>query len=250
MKRLLLVVLACLVTIPLASPANAQEVLAGIDLFETDSDNSFADLADLHLLAPGCFVTGDPMIKLKGIPLLDPPICPGNDLGGADTIVRRPNDTAGLDINPVMIDIEIVEMHLQSVQPFEVDCGGELQQWMLDIEIDPLPQPQGQMFIQKLHPNGGDFQYQPLLIEPRFIFTRIDLPPPFIAVEETIPIPLFSNPTPWVYTPEAGSCEVPGCTSNFFPGVDPGGGLVADRVNATAPPVAMTMAGGILTWTE
>jgi hypothetical protein len=248
MKRLLLVVPVLIVlAIGFAVPADAQEpVLAGFDLWTTDESQSFADLAGLDALVPGCSVIGDPMIQIKGLPFIDPSTCPGGDLGNTDTIIIRLQDTPPLiDPTPVQVPIQIVELHLQSVEPFQVDCEGEEQMWMLDITIDPPPQPQGQMEIIKTHPGGGDFRYQPLVIEPLFTFTRVDIPP-VIAAQEPVLLPLVSPPAPWSYNPEPGSLEVPGCTSNFFPGVGPGG---SGAPASLTPPVPVTLTGFILTWT-
>lgn len=207
----------------LPATAVAQQPIAeGIDLFITDPAQTFEDLSDLSSLCPGCAVTGDPIIQLEGIPLGMSPVCPGEDLGLTDTIIRRLESTPPLfPEENAIVQIEIVELHLQSVEPFEVNCEGELQNWMLDITVQPGTTPPGQMQIFKVHPNGGHFDSL-LPVVPHLTFTRVDDEPPQIVCEHDPFAPwgyqVFG--APWVHDPEdAQVLTIPGCTSNFIAGI-------------------------------
>lgn len=205
--------------------------MAGIDLYTSDPAETFEDLTDLGALCPGCQVIGDPIITLKGVPLEGSPACPGEDLGRTDTVIRRIGDTPPL--NPgedAQIPIEIVALHLQSIQPIQVDCSGETQQWMLDVTIEPSQQQPGQMRIFKTHPNGGNFQ-SVLPVTPIFTFSRINIEPPQVVCEVEGPFRIYNANAPWVHDPSPlPILEIPGCTSNFVPGVDPSFGLAGDPV--------------------
>ncbi len=210
-----------LILLTLAPPAQAQEVSAGIDFLEMEPP-SFEDLSDLGALCPGCFVVGDPVIPIKGVPVEDSPLAPGEDLGKADTAIMRLTDTNGLDINGFdQIPIQIVELHLQSVQPFQVNCNGDIQMWMLDITIDPPAQPTGQMTITKTHANGGTFDFMFEWNETR-ILTRIDDCPQTITCEATLSVTYTTSGAPWSYTPDVPVLAIPGVTSNFVAGVSTG----------------------------
>jgi hypothetical protein len=47
--------------------------------------------------------------------------------------------------------------------------------------------------------------------------------------------PWIIAPTPWAHTPAAGMAEVPGCTTNFFPGVTPGAEIVVESLPPFGP---------------
>ena len=212
----------------LASTTSAQQpVLAGLDFLETMRDDTFEDLSTLSFLCPGCQVIGSPIIRLRGLPLEDSPHCPGSDLGNTDTIVRRMASTPPLfPGNDATVPIELVELHLQSVQPFQVNCQGQDQLWMLDVSISStVQQPTGQMIIRKTHPNGGTFDSF-LNVRPLLTFTRVDQCP--YAVVCTVPGPIIQFQTqnvPWSHQPPPNRpvLEIPGCTTNFIPGIDTSG---------------------------
>jgi hypothetical protein len=245
---------ACSILLPALlafSDSRGQEVLAGLDFLETNSLDTYEDLSNLGLLCPGCFVIGDPLIQLKGVPLKESSACEGAKLGKVDTIIRRRQDTSGLADGgpPVQVQIEIVELHLQSVQPFQVNCGGQDQLWMLDVTVNPTAQPIGFMQIQKTHPNGGTFDSF-LPVVPFLTFSRVDDCPPTIVCQATGPIINFNAVNaPWVHeTLSLGfkTLEVPGCTTNFIAGVDGLGGGGLRSLTPGFNEAAMLRAHGVL----
>jgi hypothetical protein len=215
--------LAPLAVFLLSVGAAAQEpVLQGYDLLET-TVGTFEDLSNLNLLCPGCTVVGNPVVQLKGKPIENSSAitCAG-DLGKTDTIVRRLQST-----DPLLpgeqdtVPIEIVQLSLVSVQPIQVDCGGNLQNWMVMVNVAP-GSPIGSMTIHKQHPNGGVFS-STLPVRPLLTFTRIDGPCPTVVCQAVGPIITFQSfGAPWVHhTQPLGFdvLEIPGCTTNFVPGV-------------------------------
>lgn len=217
------IVIGLLVGTPWSGEAVAQQpIFEGLDLLETRIGDSFEDLSNLDALVPGCFVVGDPMIQLEGVPLGFSPIAPGQNLGTTDTIVARLHNSDPLSElgPPAFVDIQLVELHLQSVQPFQVECNSEQQLWLLDVTVGP-GQPVGQMEIFRTHPNGGFFNSQ-LPVQPQLTFTRIDDGPPQVVLSNPSPqYILNASNVPWSYNYPPGTLEIPGVTSNFIAGVDP-----------------------------
>lgn len=197
-----------------------QEVLAGLDFWETDQAQSVEDLSNLGAMCPGCQVIGNPVISLRGIPLEQSPACPGANLGDTDTIVRRPQNTPPLSPGQsAQVEIQVVALHLESVQPFQVDCQGDIQLWVLDVSLPPQNQPPGQLQIHKTHSNGGTFETT-LPVRPQFTFTRVDIDPPEVMCAPQPPDHIYVGQGPWVHDPAgAPVLEIPGCTTNFFPGI-------------------------------
>ena len=247
MKRCLSYLLVVFVVVLWIAPASGQEVLAGLDFLETDASQSLYDATDLSTLCPNCFIVGDPLIQLQGVPLQMSPACPGQDLGSCDTIVRRLQDTSGLDVAPAAVQIEIVELHLQSIQPFQVNCEGADQMWMLDVQLDNAVQPIGQMTITKTHPDGGTFD-STLPVKPLFTFVRVDVLPTPQCFDNN-PLNLLGGPGDWTYDPALNELTLPGCTTNFFLGIGRGSGSPASGHLPESPAIARTviMSGGNLT---
>lgn len=213
--------------------ANAQlEVSAGYDLFQTEE--GAVDLGDLDLLCPGLGPTiiGGSTIQLRGVPI----DIFGEPLGGTDTIIQRTEATDFSGSNPDAIPIEIVQLHLQSVQPFQIDCDGDIQDWMLDITEGPA-QPAGTMTIDLTHANGGTFQSL-LPVTPLLTFIRLDevqapvmhtLPQVNLQSPGGVPWSDFAHPTdefhPLVTFPSGAFPDPPlnglGGNDNFYAGTDP-----------------------------
>jgi hypothetical protein len=185
-------------------------------MLSTRSDQGLSswDLSGLEALCPGAAVLGDPIIPLRGVVALDDVNCPGRDLGNTDTIIRRLGDTFGLEDGPVLVPIQLVALHLQSVLPFQVNVGGEAQTWMLDVTIVPTQQPPGVMTIQRNNVDGGTFGVDQLPIRPTLTFTRIDVLPFEIVCQVGTEEVLSGGPGTWSYDAVFGA--LPGCTSNFF----------------------------------
>jgi hypothetical protein len=134
-------------------------VLEGFDLFATDPGTTFVDLGPVTLLP-------DP-VQLQGVPF---------GPGGTDTIVQR---LTTADVSFVgaseLVDIELVALHLESVQPVEL---APAQFYHLDVfagsEFD-VPQQQGLMRINRDHEHGGTFGAE-LPVDAQLVFTNIDNP--------------------------------------------------------------------------
>ena len=241
-----------------ASPAAADDVLPGIDLFETppgSSSDAFNSAAGgMPIPADFFFPGSDPFdgsIALQGNPL-------GGPFGLTDTIVERllpatlpcPSSTA--------IPIEIVALDLVSTSPITVtENGGQNPtQWdvrvcLSDCHFVVLPDPlcsqlaagdlTGSMTIDHTHSNGGTFDSS-LPVLPKFIFTPVVAGPPQAILDAGLqgapPDVLTASNVPWVHTAynAFGITQVPGglqvdgnCdgipdpplpgTSNFVPGV-------------------------------
>ncbi len=212
---------------------------AGHDLLETDTAATLEDL----VLMPAFFGPGsDPFVgrvQLRGVPLdsFDPdgpgPLPTFSDLWPTDTIVRRLADAN--PPFPATIPIEIVELHLVSASPITVTYNGGMnpQQWNLRVEVhvnpvtgavDP-PQPTGSMTIRHEYPDGGTFDSL-LPVKPLLTFTQVGGPGvvgPFVAgatLNLSVTGESWSHAANPLIFPADGQfvIEVPGLTSNFFPG--------------------------------
>lgn len=233
----------------LSGQASAQEVIAGFDLLKTQPGQTYEDLSGLGAMCPGVQVVGNPIISLRGIPLEpgEAPPCAGTqDVGETDTFIQRLANTAGLNGgNPVSVPIEIVALHLQSVQPFTVNNGGGLEEWTLDVTLAPN-QPVGNMQIRRLGPNGGTFNSS-LFVQPHLTFTRVNPCPAVIMCEnESQFIPFNSANVPWSYAPTAGTLQLPGCTTNFFPGISGSVSQNATEAVAGFSEMASLVAHGVI----
>ena len=141
--------------------------------------------------------------------------------GGIDTVVRRLDPTIDLDppIKMDTIDIELVALHLTSIDPITVIIPGPtLTQWDVEVELSVVPAPLGQMEITKTHPNGGTFSAD-FSVQPRFTFTGLAAPFDVRVLDtglEATPPLLFQlidpNPAPW-------NDDIPN-SDDFVPGFD------------------------------
>ncbi len=187
---------ACLAVFA-ALPA-AGDVVAGSDLLTTlGAGQTLVDFGvdpiPMDFFGPGSDALTS-QVPLEDVPLVDLPL---GTAQGADTIIER-LQTAVLASCPSedTIDIEIVALHLRSIEPVTVtfdggngacnglgdpnpcctgpgtgDCETE---WQLDATLSPMiAQPTGSMTIRQDCPEGGSFSTDPLLVTPRLMFTRI-----------------------------------------------------------------------------
>ena len=204
--------------------ASGQDVLAGVDIFETDPNTTFQDFNGMPIPADFFGPGSDPfvgVVQLRGEPLVTHPRCPLDDLSNADTLVERLGD-AVLPPEPSFdtIPIEIVELSLVSIEPITVTYGGTNDElWDLEVDLSPSVPSQGTMTIRKEHPNGGTFDSD-FQVVPQFIFTKVSNPTEVRVLDTGLfggGVQFFTPGIPWVYhDPPAGSC-----TSNFC--ANPGG---------------------------
>lgn len=165
------------------SAALAQNVLAGVDLWETrpgDASHEFGGGTDCPPIPADFFGPGsdpfDGIIYFQGQPLQT---IPAGTLGSTDTIVERLTD-AELPSCPSFdtVDIEIVALNLVSTEPITVTYGGMEDPDYWDVQMclsSAVPQGTGIMTISQNCSAGGTFTAElPLL--PKFIFTKVGEP--------------------------------------------------------------------------
>jgi len=180
------------------SPAWATEVGAGFDLFMT-TQTTAVDLSGFGL----------GIVPLQGDELLP----------GTDTIVERlaPAGVPNVgDFNT--IPIELVALSLVSIDPVKIE--------LLDFDIHVLggsdfePQRIGEMTINRLDPNGGNFSaLLPVNATIHFLQVGGD-----VGNDFTVPFgdEFITQEGVWSETPAFFSCFIPGLAAgNFFAGVDP-----------------------------
>ncbi len=197
---------------PLVDPGVLQP---GFDLFMTDPGSTFVDLPlDFFGGPAGQFL----QVQLEGNPFFP---------GGVDTIVERlePADVQNVG-EFATVEIELVALQLQSVQP--VDIQGTL----FDVQViggsnSGIPQQPGQMTINREHEFGGTFNSE-LPVQAELTFTEVGNPTnqfqvPFQDLFVLDPLNLGS----WAIEPAAGDPRLvdPTLSSSFpsggfFPGVD------------------------------
>jgi hypothetical protein len=214
---------------------------------ETGGSQTTEDFSMLSSLCPGVTVIGNPIVPLKGVPLGSSPLCPGANLGSTDTIVERLQSTPPLfPGQQFVVPIEIVSLNLVSVNPIQVQTPNGPQLWAVYVSVDPSVQPTGQMTIKKQHPNGGTFDSF-LPVRPHFVFTNLGDCPPSVVCETDGPIINFQSfNAPWVHQSNSGEVlEIPGCTTNFVPGVVGPGPLGRDS-NVGFSEASLLRAHGVL----
>jgi len=204
------------------TPAMAQDVLPGHDIWETgvgaahdfSSDPIPADFFD-----PG----SDPFIGL--IPLVGVPLGTflGQNTSSADTVVKRLSPAVLPAVGPGgdTIPIELVALSLKSVSPIEVTDGGGSEFWDVFVELSTLAPSSGTMSINKISPSGGEYD-SALNVQPKFTFTRITTPFDVRVLDDLSAVPsLFMVtvfPTLWEYGPTNNQLVVPTVNGpNFWP---------------------------------
>lgn len=141
------------------------DIQPGFDLYQTPSGTaSFSSIP----IPGGFFDPGsDPF---SGTAMLSgSPVGPGD----TDTIIQRLGDLSfGMLPDMGTIPIEIVALHLVSVNPITVTYNGgqNPEPWNVEVTLSPTQQ-QGMMTVTKTHANGGTFTAD-LPVRPVFTFTR------------------------------------------------------------------------------
>ena len=193
----------------------AADIPAGHDLFVTDPAETHQFLqfpADFFSRGSDAFAE---VVDFAGVPL---ETFNGLAVGDTDTIVQRlqPADPSGLG-GSATVDIEIVALSLQSVQPIFVTYGndpGKL--WDVFVDLSPTTRSQGQMTI-----NGGGTFESHFEVVPRFTFTDLadgsiitfdgaQLPPQAFTVFEGV----------WANECALPALAVAGLNDGFCPGFD------------------------------
>ena len=214
-------ILIMLLSLMLPMNAQAANVLAGADLFQTDPNTTFQDFAGFPIPADFFSPGSDPfvdLVRLQGVPLGSSSICSNDDLNLADTIVLRlaeavlPDENNSSDI----IQVEIVELQLVSVSPIVVTENGGQNPTLWDIEVtlsDVAFQTAGTMTVRHESPAGGTFD-STVPVVPKFTFTQVGNPANFRVFDggnEGLTIDFKTSDVPWNHHVPPGNS----CTSNF-----------------------------------
>jgi hypothetical protein len=201
----------------LPSAASA-DIPAGDDLFETSPQDTTINFGGMPL-PPGFFDPGsDPftgVVRFGGEYL-------GPTTGDADTIISRlaPAMLGPAFPDMAMVPIEIVALHLVSIEPITVSYGGaNPEPWDITVGLQQVQAP-GQMEITQESAQGGHFNTLNLPVNVVLTFTRLS---DGATRTQNMGVPAFqSNGSPW----RAG-CVPPALvistTNVFCPGLTPGG---------------------------
>ena len=145
-------------------------------------------------------------VCLRGVPLGNP------QYGDADTLISRsadPFDRCDLPSGtPSTVNIEIVALSLESVNPITVTHNGgqNPEAWEVTVDLSPGGLPPGTpprtLTATKTHCNGGTYT-SVLYVQPRFTFTKVSNPSEVRVLDTgmtgTPPVELVqSDPHPWV----------------------------------------------------
>jgi len=123
----------------------------------------------------------------------------------ADCIIERTSQANLPESYPAsdLISTEIIELDLVGIEPITVTYfdGQDPEPWDVVMEAAPTPQNPGIISITKNDANGGEFQYSPMDVYPRLIFTKVD-PPNDILIIDYNNLE-YSNPIvyPWEHSP-------------------------------------------------
>ncbi|MHC4063200.1 MAG: hypothetical protein ACYSUI_01680 [Planctomycetota bacterium] len=146
----------------------------GDDGWRTADQETFYDFSTVPIPAGFFGLGSDPfteLIELAGQTLETQP--PGV-LDPIDTIIRRTEPTADLDLGPDTVAVEVVALSLVSLAPITVTFNGGLDPELWDVDVclsSTVPQPEGTMTIIKTSSDGGTFTSL-MPIRPQFTFTR------------------------------------------------------------------------------
>ena len=169
---------------------------------------------DLFTTLPGTTVDPAPLgvgvVSLEGVP-----IGPGN----TDTIVERLSGIGPFNVGDVsVIDIELVALSLQSVDP--VDIGGNL----FDLAVTGLPSPIGQMTVHHTVADGGFFDAL-LPVEALLTFTEVGNP--LNSFDQVFSTVFQTTNAPWAHTPSPGDAHYATFhpAGNFYAAILPGTGV-------------------------
>ncbi len=214
--RLILASAVLLLLLPTMSLG--QEVMAGLDLYQTITGQSHIACAinTNDLFGPGSD-TVSVFSYVQGNPLGSHPVCPGEDLSQVDTIVRRLNDAPiPLPGDGASVSIEIVALDLVSLDPVTItyNNGQNPEEWDLRITLDDTATiPASESWLSRVDGLGGLYQFSSMIIVPRLTFTRISDGQVVVVngSDEAILWDAGNQAWNWVdHTPPAS-----GCTSNI-----------------------------------
>ncbi len=184
-----------------ASPALADDMVTnGADLWRTVAAGAtFSSFAEDPIPAD-FFCAGSPAfegrITMRGEPLAT---TPAGVLGGADTIVRRLDDTAFDTEGTARTRIQLMALSLASEKPVDVGC-----EQPFDVAVSLAgEQPMTEMTIFRESEKGGTY-VAPLALRVRLTFTPIDDPSSRLELTRDIDLGPGTN-SYWATTAQAGT---------------------------------------------
>lgn len=234
-------VFAFALTMIVAPPARGQGstvIFAGSDLWVTVSGGgqTYQDFADSPIPADFFGPGSEPFsgkIEFMGEPV------DSTSLGTTDTIVQRTQDAVlNGPGSSTTVPIELVALHLRSVEPISVMMNGSETLWTVLVKSHPGGTPiiPGTMTIQQTSETGGTFS-SILPVVPKFFFTDVENPNNtriFDSALNEIQLNFLSNGVPWLLQQgdcnvrrlanplqlgsDFGNTTVPASSSNFFAG--------------------------------
>ena len=144
----------------------------------------------------------DGVIHLKGESL------ESSEFPNSDAIIERLSEANLPQPYPASdaVQTEIVELDLISISPITITYnGGQYPElWDVEMVLSTTPQPQGNMNITKNDASGGVFNYSPLFVYPKLIFTKTTPPNNSLTWDlGGISLLEYTNSTayPWEHSP-------------------------------------------------
>jgi hypothetical protein len=205
-------------------------IQAGFDLFETDPAQTVFIFQGQTAIPPNFFDQGSQAfqgnVEFGGAPLIN---FQGHDVGDADTVVHRAAGAVppgGAPSQP--INIELVQLSLQSMAPIAVNVNGQPQLWDVEATVSPSRPSTGQMVISETVDGGGTFDSR-LTVYPKFTFTRLSDGTTRTLDVGALPdgsrpeTTLFAAQTPWRLGCVYPALAVPGLNDGFCPSLTPAG---------------------------
>jgi Thrombospondin type 3 repeat len=211
--------LSVLVVATVTRSARSDDVLQGHDLFLTKPGTTISFASDP--IPASFFVSGSAAfngeVNLQGVPMGS---YLGVGTGDMDTIVERLQD-AVLPLpypSSDAVDIELVALSLESVDPVQIDEGDAIRDWHLLVTLSPSTPSTGTMTIMHQTTDGGDFDTS-FDVNAFLTFTRecdgeirtLDIGAGGVSFT------LSATNVPWNHTPSPGFPEFPPLTTNLFP---------------------------------
>ena len=190
----------------------------GSDLWVTPPGLSHQDFSGTPLPVPG-FDPFAGMMFFEGVPI------DTLRFGQTDTIVNRLQE-ANPSGGSATVDIEMVALSLQSVEPIALTAAGVDSFFDVFVDLSVAPHEIGSMTMDQIGPEGGTFDAT-LPVKPRFTFTPVDgIGDPIVVdggmLNPPMVIDMGSNGAPWSSggPPCAGRVQVLGFVPPAMPTAD------------------------------
>lgn len=180
--------LLCVALLVVASPALADRVAPGVDLWNTPGNGrTFVDFSAEPIPA-GFFCTGSApfsgRIEFRGVPIKGAP-------GGVDTVVERLDDATFNERGVAVTRTRVRAIQLEGLASIATSCGA----YAVRVALAPGEQPLNRMRIKQDGEYGGTFTAT-LALTVRMTFTPVGRRAPERAFDHTV---VFDQPArfPW-----------------------------------------------------